>query len=48
MRGERRRCAELPGLYQGVDVEGKNSRGVERCNQQQSAEQMAKISDERI
>jgi len=25
-----------------VDVKGKNSRGVERCNQRQSAEQMAK------
>jgi len=25
-----------------VDIEGKSSRGVERCNQQQSAEQMAK------
>lgn len=25
MRGERRRCVELSGLYQGVDVKGKNS-----------------------
>ena len=46
MRGERRRGVELSSLYQGVDVKGKSSRGVERCNQQQSAEQMAKISDE--
>ena len=41
MRGERRRGVELSGLYQGVDVEGKNSRGVERWDQQQGAEQMA-------
>jgi hypothetical protein len=48
MRGERRRGVELSSLYQGVDVKGKNSCGVERCNQQHGAEQMAKISDERI